>query len=718
MKRSLPLAVALPVLLVAVPCAAKWLYPPTKTVKAEDTYFGTTYKDPYRWLEDLKNKNVDAWFKAQAELTDSVMAKIPGVEALVKEWTALDKLQPAKYSSITWENGRVFYKKTLGGENVGKAFYRDGWTGAEKLLFDPTGYKKGVTTTIESLVPSVDGRYVAMGFSAKGAEYSEIRILDVETGKLLSESFYPSYGPIGWTMDSKSLFYDAGNTSDLKSLEIELNRKTKLHKVGTDFAGDVDFFSNKSYPDLGIQPKEFPFASIDESYPDYVFGQVYTVQNELKVFYAPSSGLTSGKLKWSVLCKPSDDLVRGMVFRGDSVYAVTHAGAPRYKVVRTSVKHPDWAHAETVLPEAKDSVQSITKSKDYLFVIYSNGIDGRMVRYEFATGKTTDVALPASGTLFMLCPDFHTDRCIVYITSWTSPTTLYDLDGETGTFKKSIFNTDVTYPGFDTLVTEEVEVPGHDGTPIPLSIIHKKGIKLDGSNSCILNGYGAYGISMEPYFDLKRSIALRGVVVAYAHVRGGSEKGEAWYKAGYKTTKPNTWLDFISCAEYLVKKGYTSPAHLAGTGTSAGGILISRAITSQPELFAAAVCNVGVANAMRAEFSPNGPVNTPEFGTVKDPVECKALYEMDGVQHVKKGVKYPAVLCVAGWNDPRVAPWEPGKFAAALQNDSASGKPVFLKVNYDNGHFTEEKVVTFRNFATQYAFMLWQTGHKDFQPVK
>jgi prolyl oligopeptidase len=167
-----------------------------------------------------------------------------------------------------------------------------------------------------------------------------------------------------------------------------------------------------------------------------------------------------------------------------------------------------------------------------------------------------------------------------------------------------------------------------------------------------------------------------------------------------------------------VKKGYTSPQKLAGTGTSAGGILISRAITERPDLFAAAVCNVGCANAMRLEFSANGPVNTPEFGTVKDPVECQALFEMDGVQHVEKGVKYPAVMGVGGWNDPRVPAWEPGKFVAALQAATASGNPILMKVNYDNGHFTEEKSVTFKNFAGQFAFLLWQTGHKDFQPVK
>jgi prolyl oligopeptidase len=266
-------------------------------------------------------------------------------------------------------------------------------------------------------------------------------------------------------------------------------------------------------------------------------------------------------------------------------------------------------------------------------------------------------------------------------------------------------------------VTEEVELKGYDGTMIPLSIVHRKGMPMDGSSSCILDGYGAYGISNTPWFTEQSSVARHGVVLAFAHVRGGSEKGESWYLAGKKATKPNTWKDFISSAEYLIEKGYTSKEHLAGTGTSAGGILIGRSITERPDLFAAAVCNVGAANAMRQEFSPNGPVNTPEFGTVAIQEEAAALYEMDALQHVQAGTKYPAVLGVGGWNDPRVAPWEPGKFIAALQASNASNRPELLKVNYDNGHFTEEKSVTFKNFAGQYAFMLWQTGHKEFQPV-
>jgi prolyl oligopeptidase len=698
--------------------AAEWQYPATKTVDAEDTYFGKTYKDPYRWLENLKDKDVEAWFKAQAELTDKLLAKIPGRDALVEEWMALDKLKPASYSAISYENGRVFYKKTLGGENVGKLYFREGWNGAEKLLLDPGTYKTGVVITIESIVPAWDGKHVALGLSSGGAEYSELRILDVKSGKLLPETFYPSYGPIGWAKDNNTFFYDAGKVSDIKSPDIELNRKTRLHKLGTDFAHDIDFFSNESHPELDIAPKEMPSAVIDESYPDYLIGAVQTVENEMRVYYAPTSEMQNPKIKWSVLCRPSDKLVRGMAFHGDFVYAITHLGAPKYKVVRTSLKHPDWAHAETVIPEAEDSVQSMTKSRHYLLVDYSNGVRGRLVKYDLATGKSEEIKLPMSGTLSCSCPDWRTDRCLVYITSWTSPVVIYDFDAQENKFAKSIFNVDVTYPGFEDLVAEEVEVPGHDGTLVPLSIIHRKGIPLDGSNCCILNGYGAYGISGSPVFSLRTSVAKRGVVLAVAHPRGGSEKGEAWYKAGYKTTKPNTWKDFISCAEYLVKKGYTSPEKLAGTGTSAGGILISRAITERPDLFRAAICNVGCANAMRMEFSPNGPVNTPEFGTVKDEAECKALYEMDGVAHVQKGVKYPALMGVGGWNDPRVAAWEPGKLVAAMQAATTSGNPVLMKVNYDNGHFTEEKIVTFRNFAGQSAFMLWQTGHKDFQPAK
>jgi len=305
----------------------------------------------------------------------------------------------------------------------------------------------------------------------------------------------------------------------------------------------------------------------------------------------------------------------------------------------------------------------------------------------------------------------------VAATGWTTPRTLFDVDLDSQAVARSPLSNDVRYPEFDNLVIEEVEIPGHDGVAVPLSIIHRKDMKLDGSSPCILEGYGAYGISYNPYFTPRHSIANHGVVFAYAHVRGGSEKGEAWYRAGFKATKPNTWKDFNSAAEWLIAKGYTSSAHLTGRGTSAGGITITRAITERPDLFAAAVVNVGDANALRSEFSTNGPPNVPEFGTVKLQDEAGWLAEMDGVQHVHPGVHYPAVLGVGGWNDPRVPVWAPAKFVAAIQQASTSGRAAMMLVNFDNGHFTEDKRVTFRNFANQFAFALWQAGAAEFQPA-
>jgi prolyl oligopeptidase len=726
MKRLCCLTVSFLFATCAFASAQQLTYPPTRTVDAADTYFGKTYKDPYRWLEDLKDKEVEGWFKAQAELADRTLAAIPGRDALAAEWMALDKLRPVAYGGIVAEGGRVFYKKVLGGENIGKLYFRDGWDGAERLLFDPATYPKE-KTVVQSFNPSWDGKHVVLALTAGGAEYSELRVLAVGdgagagSGKLLPESIYPSMGVAGWAADNATFFYDAGKVTDIKSQEIELNRKTRLHKLGSPVADDLDFFSNESCPDLGITPREFPQASIDESFPNYVVGWVVTVQAETRLYCAPVAEMRDGgKPHWREVCKLSDNLVRGIAMDGDWVYGITHTDAPRYKVVRTRLDHPDWSHAETVIPEAADSVQSIVKSRHYLLVVYSNGVVGRVVKYNLATGKAAEVKLPAKGTVDVAVPDWKTDLCHVVVTSWTRPTTRYDFDANTDAFAKSKFSTDVVYPPFEDIVADEVEVPSHDGVMVPLSIIHRKDLPLDGSHPCILEGYGAYGMSMTPWFDIRNSVAARGVVIAIAHVRGGGEKGEAWYKAGYKTTKPNTWRDFIACGEYLVKKGYTSPARLAGTGTSAGGILISRAITERPDLFRAAVCNVGCANALRMEFTPNGPVNAPEFGTVKDESECAALAEMDGVAHVRPGVTYPAVLGVAGWNDPRVSPWQPGKFLAALQNATPAdpARPLLMKTNYDNGHFTEEKLVTFQNFASQYAFLLWQTGHKDFQPGK
>jgi prolyl oligopeptidase len=253
---------------------------------------------------------------------------------------------------------------------------------------------------------------------------------------------------------------------------------------------------------------------------------------------------------------------------------------------------------------------------------------------------------------------------------------------------------------------------------IPLSILRAKNIKLDGTHPTHLIGYGAYGISYDAEFDPVRLAWLeRGDVIAIAHVRGGGEYGEEWYRAGYKLTKQHTIDDFIASAEYLIENKYTSPRYLSGEGTSAGGVLIGGAITQRPDLFAGALIRVGCSNTLRMEFTPNGPPNIAEFGTVTDPDGFKALYAMDAYQHVKDGVAYPGVLLTAGINDPRVDPSQPAKMAARLQAATSNKKPILLRVDYDAGHgMGSTRAQHDLEFADEMSFLLWQAGDPEFQP--
>ena len=699
---------------------AQLKYPTTPAIEVSETIFGTVYKDNYRWLENMKDPKVITWFKEQADLTNSVMNTISGRDELIAEWRKLDALQPSSYFSESEANGRYFFQMSKPGEKISKVYYRETLNGKDILLFDPVTFIPSKNISVQSISPSYDGKKLLIGYSEEGAEISTIRILNVETKKILPDEILNTAGAGNWTFDNKSFFYMWIKSADNKDPESRLNPKYKIHQLGTKVSDDVDYFSNKSYPSLNIPAKSYPYVLLTEDRPDYIFAGYGDVARELTSYYAPITEFNSKNIPWKKLTTADDKIVRNMDFFGDKIYGITYNNAKNYQLVATDLKNPDWKNAEIIAPEREMTLETFARSKDFIMLTYSDGISYHISKYDPKTKQLKDIPLPYPGTLYLQRLALNSNDYIMMLTSWDKPITEYTFNAETEQFSPSAFNKPETYPEpYRDLVIEEVQVKGHDGAMIPLSIIYKKGLKKDGNNTAILNGYGAYGISMSPGFSPKwMSLVVKGAVFAIPHVRGGSEKGEDWYKAGYKLTKPNTWKDFISCAEYLIEQKYTQPSKLAGTGTSAGGILISRAITERPELFAAAVCNVGAANAMRAEFTSNGPANIPEFGTVTDEKESKALFEMDGMMHVKKGVAYPAVLGVAGWNDPRVVAWQPGKLIAALQQATTSSKPVLLKVNYDNGHFTEDKEVTWANFADQLAFLMWQTGHPDFQVKK
>ena len=666
----------------------------------------------------MNDPTVQAWFKSQSDYTNSLLDKIPGRDSLYTTFMKFDNMATARISDITRKSNRYFYKKTLPGEKVGKLYYRDGMNGKEILLYDPNAGNDGKTYSINYFVPSEDAKKVAIGIAEGGAEVATIHIINTDTKKMYPETIFPSwFGVSGWSPDNKGFIYTVQTTADNKSMNMLTNTRSMYHLLGTDVKDDPEIFSLKKYPALGIVPEDLCFVGYSEDFK-YIVGILGGVSNDMNCFYAPASSLLLPHIDWKRLLN-KDDHVTNVITDGDNIYMLTYSGATRYKIIKGNLENFSIAKTSVVVPEDKNVITNISRTKDYLLITYSDGINSSAKQYNLSNGNITSINLPFSGTASLQPFDIKTDDAIFYLTSWKQPETIFDYDAAKQTLNESLFNIKTKYPGINDIEVDEVEAPSYDGTMVPLSVIYNKNVRKDGSANCLLDGYGAYGISATPFFEPQLLALLnKGVIVAFAHVRGGGEKGEAWYKAGYKTTKPNTWKDFIACAEYLIRNKYTTAAKLTGYGASAGGILIGRAITERPDLFGAAISQVSCSNALRFENTPNGLNNAREFGTVKDSTECMALYEMDAFQHVKQGTKYPAVICVGGMNDPRVIAWQPGKFAAALQNATSSGKPVVFEVNYNNGHFTEDKDVTNKNYANMFAFALWQTGNPDFQPVR
>lgn len=697
----------------------QYQYIPTKTVDVSDTYFGTTVDDPYRWLEDIKNPEVLDWFRAQADYTNAELAKIPNQDKLIKELKDFDAMRSVTYQPVAKAGGRYFYKKRFPDEQVFKLYYRKGENGKEILLFDPQKYVEGKTFNYSASI-SDNGNKVALNLSEAGSEIGDIHILDVPTGKFLSDIIPHSKGFFAGGSNTEILY---GQTKgyDVHDPEQKLNMPYKLHVLGTPVEKDLVIVSSKNNPELNILPQEIPQVSIFKNSPYMVLGK-YTVENYQTLYYAPKSELKSGKINWKPLTVKEDE-IRDFFVQGNEIYFLTTKENPSFKIIKTSFKKPDLNSAETIVEgnqEWQISPDFISQTRDYLLIAKTkNTLISKVYQYEYKTGKTSEINVPLEGNILAFSWSKEDNEAVLANLGWTIPYNFYSYDAATGKLSNGVLNMDFDYPNLENIVYEEIDVPSWDGTLVPLSIVYDKTkLKKDGSNIAFMVGYGAYGINAYIPFFNPNSLPLlnRGVVLAYAHVRGGGEKGNEWYLAGKKSTKPNTWKDFNACTEWLIENKYTSSEKLGISGASAGGILIGRAITERPDLYKVAIPKVGCMNPLRLEFSPNGPVNIPEFGTVTIEEEFKALLEMDAYHHIQKGVKYPAQLITTGFNDPRVSSYNPAKFAAKMQAENGSQNPVFLYVDYVAGHFGGSTVdERFAQMAKEYAFLLWQCGDEEFQ---
>ncbi|UCG92726.1 MAG: S9 family peptidase [candidate division WOR-3 bacterium] len=694
---------------------------PVRTVI--DDYHGVEISDPYRYMENLKDPEVQQWIKAQADYTQSILEQIPGRDELCKRIEELEASIPAQVRRVyRLANGKVFYLKCLSGEQVYKLYMRDGLDGKEIVLVDPETFRKktGKPHGINFFKPSWDGKYVAYGISQSGTEKALLYVIDTETGRHIGKPIdRVDLGVTAWLPDGRSFLYNRLQklTPDMPVTAYYLKNRTYWHKLGTDAEDDMAVFGYGAVRSVDIDELAESYVYAWPNSP-YLFAVVYNGdQKEIRIYTSPLVSLGTATIQWTSICEMVDEVVDFEV-HGDDIYLLTHENAPRFKVIKTSITNPDMAQAETVLPESEAVLQGIYAAHDALYVqMIDDGI-GKILRIPYGDKEKPGlIPLPFAGSIYTSKSDPRIEGILFETTSWTDYGGFYMYDPKTDETLNTGLQPKGMYDSPEDLVAEEVKVTSHDGTLVPLSIIYKKGITLDGSNPTLLMGYGAYGFSSKSFYEHRLYAWYeRGGIYAVAHVRGGGEYGDAWHKAGQKSTKPNTWKDFIACAEYLIRKKYTSPDKLAGLGTSAGGITVGRAFTERPDLFAVAVPRVGDLNSLRSETSANGPPNIPEFGAVTTEEGFKALYAMDSYQHVTDGVHYPAVLLTQGINDPRVDPWHSTKMAARLQRATASGKPVLLRIEYEAGHgYGSTKSQLLNEWADIYAFMLWQFGVPEFQ---
>ena len=699
--------------------------PPVARVdEVVETHWGVEVKDPYRYLENDADPEVLAWFRGQAAYAEGVLAALPDRRALFERLLELDRGAPFRTSAVKeLDNGDVFYLRREAGDNIEKLYHQPAGGVEARVLVDPQtlGAAGEAHHALAVYQPSWDGRHLVYGIAQGGSEETTYHILEIATGRALDAPIgriETAYNRPQWALDGSGFYYSRRRDlpDDAPATEIYKQTAVRFHRLGTDPADDPVIAAFGVADSLALLEADFPSIVITPGSDYAVLKVKHGDNNELSLFSAPRAALNSAAIDWRRISREAD-LISDFAVAGNDLYLLSAQGAPRFKVLRISLLEPDIATAEVVIAGGDAVLERVVAARDALYINAREDGINRVLRK--APGADLQrLATPRDGSAYIAAASPALRGLRVYESSWIQGGIRYRFDPDTEHFTDDGLLPRGAFDAMEGFVAREVRVASHDGVEVPLSLLHRADIELDGRNPSIVYGYGAYGVSMEVTFSPLRMAWLeRGGVYAIAHVRGGGEYGQQWHYAGRMASKPNTWLDLIACAEYLAREGYASAEHLAPMGASAGGVLAGRAITARPELFGAAVVQVGMLDAIRAETTSNGVPNIKEFGTVTDRAGFEGLLAMSSYHQVRDGVRYPPTLLTHGYNDPRVNPWMSGKMAARLQAAGAGEPPVLLRVAFDSGHgigSTREQVLS--QYADIYAFLLAHLGGKQAPP--
>ena len=694
------------VLAVATALAAQGgrQYPATKKVDHVDVYHGTKVPDPYRWLEDDQSAQTAAWVEAQNKITFPYLEAIPyrqRLHARVKEVSNYPK-----YSSPSRKGPYYFYSMNPGLLDQSVLYIQKGLDGTPEVLIDPNKWEGGGTTRLGVFAVSADAKYAVYGISKSGSDWQQYKVMELATKRTLPDTLdWVKVSGVAWHGDGfyYSRYPEPGRGASEKA-SINQDHRVYFHKVSTPQSQD-----RQVYQDAG-NPQRFNTVDTTE---DERFA-LLTVSDRGKGLDGNAlfaRDLSRGEREFNPVVRNIGNDSYGVIDNvGDKLLVETNKSAPNGRVVLVDPRRPDEANWTTILPERPEPLAGVTTAGGRIFARYLKDVTSRAYVYRMDGTLEHEIELPGPG----IAGGFggNRDDTFVFYTfnSMNVPPTIYryDIAAKTSTIFRQ-----AQVPGYnpDAFETKAVFYPSKDGTKIPMFIVHKKGLKLDGTNPTLLYGYGGFNVVQSPTFSAPRLALLeQGFVYANANLRGGGEYGEEWHKQGIKLKKQNVFDDFIAAAEWLIASKYTSSSRLALQGGSNGGLLVGAVINQRPDLARVAIPQVGVMDMLRFHKFTIGWNWIADYGSSDNPDEFKALYAYSPLHNIKPGVKYPATLITTADHDDRVVPAHSFKYAATLQEKASPDTPILIRIDTKSGHGASSLTKSLETTADIYAFIMHNMG--------
>ncbi|WP_345156111.1 prolyl oligopeptidase family serine peptidase [Pontibacter saemangeumensis] len=684
---------------VASPAETALDYPDTKKIDHTDDYFGTQVADPYRWLE-THNEEVEEWIEAQNEVTFNYLSSIDFRDEIKARLTEI--WDYPKYGAPFKENDKYYFSKNDGLQNQSVIYVQESLEAEPRVFFDPNKLSEDGTVALTAFEFSQDGRFVAYGTSSGGSDWNTFHVMEAATGKKLSDQLeWVKFSGPSWYKDGFFYSrYDAPTEGNKLANKNEFH-KVYYHKVGTPQSQDQLIYEDKQHP-----LRNFYGQTTDDE--RFLILNVSEGASGANALYYKDLKAPKGTIKPIVENFESEyNVVDNM---GDRLLVMTNKNAPRYRLVLIDPKKPQEANWKTVVPENENVITGVSTVGGRIIVTYMKDATSQVVVFDNTGKQINNVELPGLGTVSGFKGEKEDTEVFFTFTSFTYPPTIYRYDvlsNKVTLFRKTEVNVDT-----DAYETKQVFYTSKDGTKVPMFIVHKKGLELNGQNPTYLYAYGGFNISLTPSFSIANMLWLEnGGVYAMPNLRGGGEYGEEWHNAGMTPNKQNVFDDFIAAAEYLVDEGYTSSEKLAVAGGSNGGLLVGAFMTQRPELAKVAIPAVGVMDMLRFHKFTIGWAWVPEYGSSDDAAQFENLYAFSPLHNIREGVAYPATLVKTADHDDRVVPAHSFKFISELQAKGAPVNPYLIRVDVRAGHGAGKPTsLVIQEYADTYAFIYQNMG--------